>query len=149
VLTRKTRAGKPTGAVSVAGRVAPLSRGDVIRAVETVLRRERRDADLSIAFVGAARMRRLNAQWKGADRATDVLAFSLSGPDGRLTGDVYVCPAVAKGEAELRDIGLADELLRLVIHGTLHVLGYDHPEGEGRTRSAMWRRQERYLAWIR
>ncbi|PYO91296.1 MAG: hypothetical protein DMD66_00070, partial [Gemmatimonadetes bacterium] len=40
---------------------------------------------------------------------------------------------------------LRTELLRLAVHGTLHVLGYDHPEGPGRTRSAMWRRQERYV----
>jgi probable rRNA maturation factor len=38
-----------------------------------------------------------------------------------------------------------EELVRLTVHGTLHVLGYDHPEGDHRTRSAMWRRQERYV----
>ncbi|HXJ29862.1 MAG TPA: rRNA maturation RNAse YbeY [Gemmatimonadales bacterium] len=40
---------------------------------------------------------------------------------------------------------LREELVRLAVHGTLHVLGYDHPDGPGRTRSAMWRRQERYV----
>jgi ssRNA-specific RNase YbeY (16S rRNA maturation enzyme) len=40
---------------------------------------------------------------------------------------------------------LESELQRLVVHGVLHVLGYDHPEGSGRTRCAMWRRQEAYL----
>jgi probable rRNA maturation factor len=38
-----------------------------------------------------------------------------------------------------------EELARLVVHGTLHVLGWDHPETEDRTRSPMWRRQERYV----
>jgi probable rRNA maturation factor len=38
------------------------------------------------------------------------------------------------------------ELIRLVVHGTLHALGREHPEGDGRTSSAMWRRQERYVA---
>ena len=40
---------------------------------------------------------------------------------------------------------MEQELVRLAVHGTLHVLGYDHPNGAGRTRSAMWRRQERYV----
>jgi probable rRNA maturation factor len=42
-------------------------------------------------------------------------------------------------------IPLREELIRLVVHGTLHALGWDHPEGPGRTRSAMWRKQERYV----
>ena len=40
---------------------------------------------------------------------------------------------------------MEQELLRLAVHGTLHVLGYDHPDGPGRTRCSMWRRQERYV----
>jgi probable rRNA maturation factor len=40
---------------------------------------------------------------------------------------------------------MREELVRLIVHGTLHALGRDHPEGAGRTRSAMWRRQERYV----
>jgi len=40
---------------------------------------------------------------------------------------------------------VSEELIRLTVHGTLHVLGYDHPHGAGRTRSSMWRRQERYV----
>ncbi len=44
---------------------------------------------------------------------------------------------------------LDEELVRLAVHGNLHVLGYDHPEGPSRTRSAMWRRQERYVRRLR
>ena len=60
-------------------------------------------------------------------------------------GDVYVCPWVAAREARTRGIPVRQELIRLLVHGTLHALGYDHPEGERHTRSAMWRRQERYV----
>lgn len=109
---------------------------------------ERVRASVSVAFVGPGRIRSLNFAWKRVDRPTDVLAFSLPLPDGSLQGDVYICRAVAAGEAKRRGIPLREELLRLVIHGTLHVLGYDHPEGAGRVRSAMWRRQERYLACL-
>jgi probable rRNA maturation factor len=60
-------------------------------------------------------------------------------------GDVYVCPWVAAREAKARRVPLRQELVRLVVHGTLHVLGWDHPEDDTRVRSPMWRRQERYV----
>ena len=135
--------------VSVAGRHQPLSREAVRRAAATVLRRERRRAVLSLSFVGRERMRDLNARWKGRPGPTDVLAFRLSGPDGTLAGDIYICRWVAAREARDRGISLGEELLRLVVHGVLHVLGYDHPAGADRTGSAMWRRQERYLSLLR
>jgi probable rRNA maturation factor len=113
--------------------------------VVAVLKSERRQADISVTFLGPARMRALNRQWKGHDEPTDVISFALPGPGGELLGDVYICPAVARREAVRLGIPLRQELLRLVVHGTLHVLGYDHPHGAGRTRSAMWRRQERYV----
>jgi probable rRNA maturation factor len=90
-------------------------------------------------------MRRLNLEHKGRDRATDVLAFALTDPSGQTIGDVYICPWVARQEARSRGISLREELIRLVVHGTLHALGREHPEGPERTRSAMWRRQERYV----
>ena len=105
-------------------------------------------AAISVTFVGPVRIRQLNARWKHVDRTTDVLAFSLPLPEGRHQGDVYICRAVAADEAKKRGIAVREELVRLVIHGTLHVLGHDHPDGDGRVRSAMWRRQERYLACL-
>jgi rRNA maturation RNase YbeY len=113
--------------------------------VEAVLRGERREASISVTFLGRDAMRRLNARYKGHDRPTDVLAFALDGPDGRAVGDVYVCTVVAAREARAREIAVEEELIRLVVHGTLHALGREHPEGTDRTRSAMWRRQERYV----
>ena len=129
----------------VSGRRLPLSRAVVRRAVREVLRAERRDALISVTFLGRDAMRRLNADHKGHDRPTDVLTFALTDPSGKTIGDVYVCPWVAQREARSRGIPLRQELIRLVVHGTLHALGRDHPEGEARTRSAMWRRQERYV----
>lgn len=129
----------------MSGRRIPLSRALVIRAVKAVLRAERREAMISITFLGRDSMRRLNARHKRLDHATDVLAFSLNGPAGEVIGDVYVCPWVARREARARGIPVREELIRLVVHGTLHALGRDHPEGPERTRSDMWRRQERYV----
>ena len=74
-----------------------------------------------------------------------MLSFALPLPGGLLTGEVYICAAVARADARVHEVPLREELVRLVVHGTLHVLGYNHSEGTGRTRSAMWRRQERYV----
>jgi probable rRNA maturation factor len=130
----------------VNGRRPPLPAPFVRRVVETVLRGERRQALMSVTFLGRDAMRRLNAEHKGHDRPTDVLSFALAEPSGRTVGDVYICPWVATREARARGIAVRQELIRLVVHGTLHALGREHPEGDGRTSSAMWRRQERYVA---
>jgi probable rRNA maturation factor len=131
--------------VLVSGRRLPLPRALVERVVQAVLRAERRDAVISVTFLGRDSMRRMNNQHKRRDRPTDVLAFALTEPSGRTIGDVYICPWVAREEARSRGIPLREELIRLVVHGTLHAIGREHPEGPERTRSAMWRRQERYV----
>ena len=106
---------------------------------------------MELALLDADAMRRLNRRATGRRGLTDVLAFALPQPDGALLGDVYICPAAAErwvkngGSEQGHEGRVEEELVRLTVHGTLHVLGYDHPDGPGRTRSAMWRRQERYV----
>ena len=109
-----------------------------MRVAQQVLAWERAPArsHIDITLLSAVGMRRLNRRATGRRGVTDVIAYALPQPDGSLLGDVYICPAVA---------GSREELVRLAVHGTLHVLGYDHPEGAGRTRSRMWRLQERYV----
>jgi len=110
-----------------------------------------RGARVELTLLDAAAMRRLNRRTSGRRGLTDVIAFALPQPNGTLLGDVYICPAAASnwvnGRARGKGTGenVDEELLRLAVHGTLHVLGYDHPLGSGRTRSALWRRQERYV----
>jgi probable rRNA maturation factor len=129
----------------VSGRPQPLPLARVRRVVAAVLAGGRRRARMSVTFLGRDAMRRLNALHLGHDRPTDVISFGLRHPGGELVGDVYVCPWVAAREARARGIPLRQELIRLLVHGTLHALGYEHPDGERRTGSAMWRRQERYV----
>lgn len=86
----------------------------------------------------------MNRHYLSRDRPTDVIAFELGDPPVVL-GDVYLCPEVAEAEAEERGIDPSREILRLVIHGTLHALGWEHPEGAGREESEMFRLQERLL----
>ena len=129
----------------VCGRRLPLPPALVRRVVTRVLEGERREGLVSVTFLGRDAMRRMNAEHKGRDVPTDVLTFAMTDGIGRLVGDVYVCHSVAAREAKAQGVSLREELIRLVVHGTLHALGRTHPEGEGRTRSPMWRRQERYV----
>ena len=112
------------------------------RAVRLVLRGEgARHATLSLAFVGARRMRSLNRGYFGNDRPTDVIAFGFRSPGAPVVGDVYVCAEVGAQNARRFGVSPRQELLRLIVHGVLHVLGHDHPTGDARTASPMWRRQ--------
>jgi len=102
-----------------------------------------------LTLVDAAAMRRLTRRATGRRGLTDVIAFTLPQPDGSVLGDVYICPAAAQRYVRRpgSDVGggIGAELVRLAVHGALHVLGYNHPDGRGRTRSRMWRMQERYV----
>ena len=115
-----------------------------------VLRRERAgNALVSITLLGRCEMASLNARHLGHRGPTDVISFGLSRAANRASdvaiGDIYIAPAVAARNARERRLPARQEIDRLVVHGVLHVLGYDHPEGERRERSPMWRRQEALL----
>lgn len=95
-------------------------------------------------------MTRLNRDHLRRNGPTDVIAFGLerAGPETPVIGDIYVCLKIAERNARRLRIPLKRELARLVVHGTLHVLGLDHPEDEARATSPMWKKQERILASI-
>lgn len=132
--------------VSSAVRRCPLSGAAAAALARAVLRAEGvRAAAVSVSFVGRRRIRSLHRRYLGRDRDTDVIAFALPGGPGPLVGDVYCAPEVAARAARRYGVPLRDELRRLVVHGVLHVLGYDHPDGDARLRSAMWARQEQLL----
>ena len=108
-----------------------------------------RHAMLSVTFLPPAAMARLNRSHLGHAGTTDVIAFGFAPtPGGGVVGDIYLCPDVARRNAREAGCGVREELLRLVVHGTLHVLGWDHPAGAGRATSPMWKRQERLLAVV-
>ncbi len=97
------------------------------RAVRYVMKKERRGEDVSIAFVDDARIAELNEQFLKHAGPTDVIAFNLDSPcdpDG-LLGEVVVSAEMAAAEARRRHIAIERELLLYVIHGVLHLLGYD------------------------
>jgi probable rRNA maturation factor len=126
----------------------PLGRDAVAALARGVLRAERvRTAELSFTFVTAPAMAALNRRHLGHRGPTDIITFEFAPvPGGPRAGDVYVCPDVARDNARRHGVPVREEVARLVVHGTLHVLGHEHPEDEARTASPMWRRQERLLA---
>lgn len=89
-------------------------------------------AELSLDLVGDRRIRRLNRQYRGRDYPTDVLAFPMrevTGPASPLLGDVVISLHTAARQAEARAHSLDHEVAMLLIHGTLHLCGYDHERG--------------------
>ena len=134
--------------VATEGVRIPVARARVAELAEGVLRRERvRNALLSVAFVTDRQIATLNRTHLGHSGPTDVISFGFApvGPRGAVVGDVYIAPDVARRNAGAHRGGVREELLRLVVHGVLHVLGHDHPEDESRYDSSMWKRQERLL----
>jgi len=126
-----------------------LSAATVKHLVATTLESERiSNAMISVAFVGRTTISRLNRKYLRHEGATDVISFGM-GRSARgmpAVGDIYICPDVARVNARTNGIPAREELSRLVIHGTLHVAGYEHPDDDSRTKSKMWKRQERILA---
>jgi len=100
--------------------------------------------ELSVTFLSDPDIQALNRDYLSRDRPTDVIAFSLGG-EGELLGDVYVGFDQARRQADALGVDLAEELARLAIHGTLHVIGHDHPEGAERAESPMFELQERLV----
>ena len=93
------------------------------------------NAELSILIVNDSRMRGLNLMYRGKDRTTDVLAFSMkegkySGINPDILGDIVISANTAKKQAEENGHGLYDEIALLLIHGVLHLTGYDHERGK-------------------
>jgi len=128
-----------------------VSQARVKSAVLATLKAEGiRDAMISIAFVGPTAIARMNQKYLRHRGATDVISFGFAGGGKRsaVIGDIYICPDIARTNARNQGVAITEELLRLVVHGTLHVLGYDHPVSVDRMKSAMWRKQEKILARI-
>ena len=127
---------------------APLSEARVRGIVELTLRAEGiADAMVSVTFISARAMAKMNRDQLGHTGATDIITFELTRPvaGAPVTGDMYICPDVARTNAKAWGVPVREEMARLVIHGTLHTLGMEHPEGEARVASPMWRAQETYL----
>jgi probable rRNA maturation factor len=117
------------------------------RAVRILRELDQSRSELSIALVDDATIKDLNSRYRGRSRPTDVLAFALrEGPDpdrsGNLLGDVVISLETAARQARRAHRGLDGEVARLLVHGTLHLLGHDHQKP---TEARAMRAEERRL----
>jgi probable rRNA maturation factor len=95
-----------------------------------------RAVELSVRFVGDEDVRALNAEWRGKDKATNALSFPLAEIDDLtsatvpgaelLLGDIVLARGVCEAEAADKGVSVEDHAAHLLVHGTLHLLGYDH-----------------------
>jgi rRNA maturation RNase YbeY len=133
-------------ALATHGRRAPTLGARLARNARRLLRALRlSEAELSILLVSDAEMQRLNRRWRGKDRPTDVLSFPQEA-DG-LLGDVVISVDTARRQAAEQRTTLGREADRLLIHGLLHLLGYDHERSP--TEARRMQRRERALArWL-
>lgn len=105
--------------------------GELQRWVATAVGERRRDAEVSIRIVGEAEGAELNRAWRGRSGATNVLSFPAEFPPELslpLLGDLVICAPVIEREAAEQGKALTAHWAHIVVHGTLHLLGYDHVE---------------------
>ena len=101
----------------------------VKKIIEGVLAKEGKNGYISVAFVGPGRMRKLNKRYRGRNRVTDILSF----PEYKLSlnfGEIIICLREVKKSSQNLNIPFEKELSRVLIHGVLHLLGYEHEKTE-------------------
>jgi len=121
-----------------------LPRREVARALLGVAQamRLRRDRTVSVAFVSEAEIRRLNKAYRGKDKVTDVLSFEEEKMEDSL-GEILICYPQARRQAREMGHSVRQEALFLLVHGLLHLFGFDHERPMDATR--MFARQTRIL----
>ena len=122
-----------------------IDRGEMRRIAREVLDGEGvKEAEISLAFVDNATIHTLNKRYLDHDEPTDILTFPLSEPSAKkLAGELVISAEMAKSVAEERGHGVDVELALYVIHGILHLCGFD--DGTPKDANAMRRRERHYL----
>jgi probable rRNA maturation factor len=120
------------------------------RAAHAALTHQSADGDLSVVLTNDARLHQLNREYLGVDAPTDVLSFRASESDpetgARYLGDILI--SIPRAEAQAKSAGhpLESEVQLLVVHGVLHLLGYDH--ANLKEKAGMWKIQSEILESI-
>jgi probable rRNA maturation factor len=123
--------------INISGGDKNVSKESLKKIAEKVLKLEKSKLDLSITLVDSSEIRKLNKKYRKKDKATDVLSF------GEDMNQIVICTDEVKKNGE----DFKKELIRVLIHGVLHILGYDHEKG-GKKEKEMLSKQEDYLLKI-
>jgi len=91
----------------------------------------KQDSSATIAFVYDKTMRQLNRQFRGVNKATDVLSFPTEDGDEKNLGDIAISVDTATTQAKQNGLTLDEEVAQLILHGLLHLSGYDHETDKG------------------
>ena len=89
------------------------------------------NSSATVAFVSDKKIRELNRQFRDIDKATDVLSFPSGGPDEAELGDVAISVDTAAAQAKENGLKFENEIAQLILHGLLHLSGYDHETDSG------------------
>lgn len=108
------------------------------------------NAEMSAVFIGEEEMAEINQKYRNKKGATDILSFpqdgfGLEGTDINFIGEIIICPLKIKNQAKLAGVSYDEEMARVLIHGTLHLLGYDHEESE-KEEEIMAKKENFYLS---
>jgi len=127
--------------------VKEVSSSRLKKVIHTILRWEKAKTDgLAVVFLEAKEIKKLNFKYRQKNYPTDVLSFEDKERD--YLGEVIICPAEIRKNARQSKINFKEELARVLIHGILHLLGYDHQKSREQER-LMIARQELYLSKIK
>jgi len=111
-----------------------------------VLKGENRETEaVSLAFVDKEEIRKVNKKFRKKNRATDVLSFLLN--EKQCLGEIIICPEVVKENAGKYGVSAKEEMLKVFVHGILHLCGYDHEKSK-KEAEEMEKKQEKYLSHI-
>jgi len=130
---------------------SPLSGDEIDKIVSLVLEATDRDAsedwELSVILVSREEIRKVNREYRNIDRATDVISFAFSDGEGAeyapyLLGDLIISPEIVKNHSEKYGVSIEHELSFMIVHGVLHLLGFDHIDKKERE---LMREKEKHI----
>jgi len=120
-----------------------IDRKSFSQLAKKVLKGENRVREtISLVFVSKKEIKKLNKKFRKKNRPTDVLSFTLN--EKKYLGEIIICPEVVKENSRKYKVDFNREIIKVFVHGILHLCGYDHEKSE-RDAKVMEKKQEKYL----